>query len=125
MKEEEYEQLNMGFEKLESQTEVVMTANRLDLKEALLKRAVGYVSEEQVDEYALDALGGKLKLIKRKVIHKEVPPDVMAAKVLMDVYNIDAIRRMSDEELEQEKNRLLILLKQEEEIKGGENVDRE
>ena len=116
MKEEKYEQIGMGFEKeqLHTQIEVTEQINKLDLKDALLRRAVGYVCKERADEYAVDILTGNLRLIRRKITHKEVPPDVAAAKMLVDVFNQNAIRSMSDEELECEKMRLFELLKQQE-----------
>lgn len=130
MEKEKYKQLNMEIEKMdiemgevELQNEATVT-NSPNLREALLKRAVGYVTEERIDEFAMDLLTSNLKLIKRRVVQREVPPDVAAAKLLMEVYNADLIEQMSDDELEQEKQRLLKLLKQEE-IKEDDNADKE
>lgn len=54
----------------------------MDLKELLMKRAVGFDVEEVVEEYSEDE-NGKLKLNKRKVTKKFVPPDSIALKFLL------------------------------------------
>lgn len=71
---------------------------------ALKKRALGCKVVESVEEYGL--VDGNLSLIKQKVMKKDVPPDVTALKILMDLKD-DEILNMSDEELEAEKQRLL------------------
>ncbi len=50
-------------------------------------------------------------MVKRKVISKNVPPDVSAVKLLVELTGEDDIKNLSDEELEREKTRLLVLLK--------------
>ena len=82
------------------------------VKEALLRRATGYDATETVDEYA--DCEGEIKLVKRKVSTKNVPPDVTAAKILMEEEK-DDLPAMTDEQLENEKRRLLASL---EKIKG-------
>ncbi len=52
---------------------------------------------------------GEYKLVKRKVTTREIPPDIKAVKLLLDGGNYEAF---SDEELEEEKQRLLKLLKE-------------
>ena len=52
---------------------------------------------------------GEDKLVKRKVTTREIPPDIKAVKLLLDGGNDEAF---SDEELEEEKQRLLKLLKE-------------
>ena len=76
------------------------------LKTALKKRALGYNSTEVTEEYVEDGEGG-VKLVKRKVVKKNVPPDVSAAKLLIEIEGVDDITKLSDEELEEEKQRLL------------------
>lgn len=49
-------------------------------------------------------------LLKRKVTKKSVPPDIQAAKILMGEQ--PSLREMSDEQLAQEKERLLRMLKE-------------
>lgn len=76
---------------------------------ALKKRALGCKVTESVEEYGL--VDGNLSLIKQKVTKKDVPPDVTAMKILMDMKAEEEPDEMNDEELEREKQRLLRLLK--------------
>jgi hypothetical protein len=82
------------------------------LKKALMKKALGYDTEEIVEEYVGEDEG--VKLLKRKVTKKNYPPDVSAIKLLM-VEEQTPLEQMTDVELEQEKNRLLKILKATEE----------
>lgn len=85
-----------------------------DVKKALKKRAYGYDSTEVTEEYAEND-DGSVRLIKRKVVSKNVPPDVSAVKLLLDIEGESGgISSMTDEELEKEKQRLLKLLKEKE-----------
>ena len=79
-----------------------------DLLCAVRKKAVGYTAEECVEEYGVSE--GQLTLCKRKITVKEVPPDLSAVKMLMDLDEANPYENMSEEELENEKNRLLQLL---------------
>jgi hypothetical protein len=79
---------------------------------AVRKKAVGYTVEECVEEYGVSE--GQLTLCKRKITVKEVPPDLSAVKMLMDLDEANPYENMSEEELENEKNRLLQLLKEKE-----------
>ena len=81
-----------------------------DLKEVLIKKALGYNVQEVVEEYSSDG-DGEVKLSKKKVTTKYVPPDMTALKILLDENQKD-VTQMTDEELYQEKVRLLYLLKQ-------------
>ncbi|MBO6263429.1 MAG: hypothetical protein IJ706_01890 [Clostridia bacterium] len=87
-----------------------------DIEKALIKKAVGYDAEEVVEEFADDE--GDLRLLKRKVTTKNFPPDVSAAKLLLDIGGSKSVEEMTDEELEEQKNRLLKLL---EEIESNAN----
>ena len=87
-----------------------------DIEKALIKKAVGYDAEEVVEEFADDE--GDLRLLKRKVTTKNFPPDVSAAKLLLDIGGSTSVEEMTDEELEEQKNRLLKLL---EEIESNAN----
>ncbi len=60
-----------------------------------------------MEEYVLT--DGEYKLVKRKVTTREIPPDIKAVKLLLDGGNDE---NFSDEELEEEKQRLLKLLKE-------------
>ena len=78
------------------------------LKKALIKCAVGFDTSEVVEEYAVD--GDGLKLVKRKVTKRDVPPDIKAVKMLLDG-EADA-KEMSDEELEERRKKLIEMLKE-------------
>jgi hypothetical protein len=78
-----------------------------ELHSALVKKAFGYNVKEVVEEYVSDE-SGDVKLTKKKVTKKNVPPDITALKLLMDTST--KLNEMSDEELEMEKIRLLKLL---------------
>lgn len=88
--------------------------NQSDIEDALLKRALGYDVTEVVEEYSQSE--DDLKMTKRKVTSKNVPPDISAAKLLLEIYGrVDKdISALTDEELEAEKERLLKLLKESE-----------
>ena len=93
------------------------------LKKALLKKALGYDANEEVFEYVFDE-DGQQKLSKKKVTKKHYAPDITAVKMIFDrFYSDDAneIYAMSDEELQEEKKRLLKILMEEEE-NGNDKV---
>ena len=79
------------------------------IEKALIKKALGYDSTEVVEEYVTGE-EGEIKLTKKKVTKKNVPPDITAIKMLMELEDVP-IEEMTDEELEREKARLLKLLK--------------
>ena len=84
------------------------------IKEALLRKALGYEVKESAEEYSLDQEGHEI-LIKKKVSNKYYPPDITALKLLVEKFypdlNLD-ISMMSDEELLKEKEKILQLLKE-------------
>ena len=80
-----------------------------DLTSALTKKALGYDYKEVVEEY-VSGDDGEVKLTKKKVTKKNVPPDITAIKMLLEK-QVD-IPSMSDEELEKERVRLIKLLEQ-------------
>ncbi len=82
--------------------------NRESVKDALLKCAVGLSASEVVEEYCID--GDELKLVKRKVTKRDVPPDIKAVKMLMEEDGADCA---TDEELIAERRKLLEILKEE------------
>ena len=53
-----------------------------EIHDALLRRALGFDCEETVDEYGFSE--GEEVLVKRKVTKKYVPPDISAAKLLLE-----------------------------------------
>ncbi|MDE7464529.1 MAG: hypothetical protein K2M48_05825 [Clostridiales bacterium] len=73
-----------------------------DIMDAVKKRAQGYSAVETVEEYAV--VDGSLELVKKRVTTKDVPPDMVAAKILLDG---DDACSLTDEQLEKEKARLL------------------
>ena len=77
-----------------------------NIKEALLKCATGTSTSEVVEEFA--AVDGELKLVKKKITKRDIPPDIKAVKMLLDGNE----ETLSDEELEAEKNKLLNMLKE-------------
>ena len=80
-----------------------------EIKEAIMKVALGYSLEEVTEEYGVE--DGQLKLVKRKETKKDVPPDLKAVKLLLEDKDYSVL---SDEELEAEKQKLLKKLKEEE-----------
>ncbi|HHW89397.1 MAG TPA: hypothetical protein GX745_00630 [Clostridiales bacterium] len=82
----------------------------------LKKKAQGYKVDEVVEEYVNDDQDG-LKLIKRKVTQKYIPPDLSAAKLLLDLE--PNISDMTDQEIMEEIKRLKAQIQ--EELKNGNN----
>ena len=80
------------------------------LGNALLKVALGYQIAEVTEEYA--EVNGELKLTKRKKTKKDVPPDLKAVQMLLAVEGGEGYSGWSDEALQEEKERLLGLLKE-------------
>lgn len=70
-----------------------------------MKCATGLCASETVEEFAVE--DGELKLVKKKVTRREIPPDIKAVKMLLE-----SDGEPSDEELEAEKKKLLDLLKE-------------
>ncbi len=87
-----------------------MATDNNDVKDALYKRAIGYEAKEITEEYVGDDEGG-VRMVKKKVVSKNVPPDVSAVKLLVELDGEQDLKTLSDEELEKEKIRLLELLK--------------
>ena len=83
--------------------------NKELLTKILLKKAKGYSFKEKTDEYVV--VEGKKQLVKSKVVTKRVQPDVNAIKALITLTddNID-VTKMTDEQLQVEKLRLIRLL---------------
>ena len=83
------------------------------IKKALLKKALGYSADEVVCEYVLDD-DGQEKLCKKKVTRKHFAPDISAVKLLLEQHSDEDFdpSKMSDQELLNERERLLNLLKE-------------
>ena len=90
------------------------------IQQALLKKALGYDCDEVVEEYSKNE-DGELVLIKKKVTKKHISPDIPAAKMLLcDLSETkNNYENMTDEELQNEKKRLISLLR-----KGEENANK-
>lgn len=80
-----------------------------DIESALVKKALGYDATETVEEYS-ETSDGEVKLTKKKVTVKNVPPDMSALKYLLEERQ-KQVGDMTDEQLKEEKIRLLNLLK--------------
>ena len=80
------------------------------VRKALVRRALGYETDEVVEEYGFNE--GEAVLLKRKVTKKSVPPDIQAAKMLLVAE--EPLEQLSDEKLEEERQRLLRELMEEE-----------
>lgn len=82
--------------------------NRDDsVKNALKKCAVGFDTSEVVEEFAVE--DGELKLVKKKVTKRDIPPDIKAVKMLLEGESCESL---SDEQLIEEKNKLMQMLKE-------------
>ena len=83
------------------------------IKDALLKKALGYTSTETIEEYCNTDEG--MVLQKKKVTSKDIPPDIASLKALteLDGEMKNEINSMTDEELEKEKQRIIKLLNKE------------
>lgn len=79
------------------------------LKETLIKKATGYKVKESVYEYGMNE--DEIKLVKKKVSTKYYPPDLTAINILLNEKQTD-LKNLTNEELEEEKNRLLKLIKE-------------
>lgn len=82
---------------------------KTDVEKALAKRAMGYDVQEVIEEFAAEEEGGE-RLVRKKVTTKNVPPDVAAAKLLLEISEGTDLSALSDGQLEEEKNRLLKIL---------------
>jgi hypothetical protein len=83
------------------------------LKKTLIKKATGFKVEEAVYEYGMQE--DEVKLLKKKVSTKYFPPDLSAINILLNEKESN-YKELTDEELEQEKLKILNLLK---EIESG------
>lgn len=78
------------------------------VKQALKRCAVGFETGEVVEEFTVE--NGELKLVKKKVTRRDIPPDIKAVKMLLDG---ESVCGLSDAELERERERLIQILKEE------------
>lgn len=85
-----------------------------DINSALLKKALGFDAKEIVEEYASDG-DGEIRLSKKKITIKCVPPDVAALKMILE--RETPLSGYTDEELEEEKRRLIEVIRKSEKNK--------
>ena len=85
---------------------------------ALKSLAVGFQIKETTEEFVADE-NGEMKLTKRKVNEKNVPPntDILKMLYMANKEEVAKYQDMTDEELEIERLRLLKELQQEENSK--------
>ena len=99
-----------------------MTTNKL-LTKVLTKKAKGYTVKETTDEYVV--ADGILTLNKRKIVTKNVAPDISAVKALIELNGTqENVENLTDEQLQAEKVRLLNVLKLCEDV-VDENINKE
>lgn len=85
------------------------TKSKKDFEQVLIKKALGYDATEVIEEYSAGE-EGEIKLIKKKITKKNVPPDLSALKILLESQNL-SVTQMTDEELLLEREKLLNELK--------------
>lgn len=85
-------------------------SEKVKLKKALLDKALGYTAQEVVEEYGYS--GDDFVLTKRKTSTKSYPPDLSALQMLLCEQDENDLIKLSDKELEEEKIRLIKLLKE-------------
>ena len=83
------------------------------IKQALLQKALGYTAQETIEEYACENETGHLILCKKKITTKQFPPDLDAVQKLLELSenNTLDLSKMTDFELEAEKQKLIELIK--------------
>ncbi len=94
---------------------IIKTDENDKLTKTLLKKAMGYSVDEIVEEYVNDE--NELKLVKKKITKKHIPPDINAAKALLEKnneMNLEKIKSLSNEELQKLREKVLASI-----AKGG------
>ena len=84
---------------------------------AIRKRALGYEASETVCEYDADG-----SILKRKVSVKDVPPDMTAIKLLLELSGVET--EPDEDELEAERQKVLELIGEYYKNNGGNNGTR-
>lgn len=88
------------------------------LAKSLLKKAMGYTVNEVVEEYVQEE--DEMKLVKKKITTKHIPPDINAARALLErcFTEDDDLQNLTDEELEAMRAELIGKL-----TKGGQKCE--
>lgn len=81
--------------------------NRENVKDALTKCAVGLSASEVTEEFTVE--DGELKLVKKKVTRRDIPPDLKAVKLLLESGGVSP---ETDAALAAERENLLKMLKE-------------
>jgi hypothetical protein len=76
------------------------------LRQALIKKATGYDTDEVITEYVFT--DDEERIVKKKVTTKSIPPDITAIKMLLST--TEDYNDLSDEQLVAERDRLIGLL---------------
>ena len=98
------------------------------LKKALFRKALGYSVKEETVEFSRDDSGDEI-VSKRKISKKHIPPDISALKMLIEHFFTEQfkdVEEMTDEELQEEREKIIQLLKEEEKnaLKNGDNEEQ-
>ena len=80
-----------------------MKGKEEQLNKVLMQVAKGCCTTEVTEEYA--EVDGEMRLTKRKETRREIPPDLKAVQMLLGKGADE--KEMSDEQLEEERQRLL------------------
>lgn len=80
---------------------------------AIKQCVTGITLQEITSEYVLDDETGKMKMVKQKKVEKNIPPNTDIIKLLyQNTEDKTNFEKLTDEELEQTKQRLLKQLKE-------------
>jgi len=91
--------------------EIMDEKNQKKIKKALLEKALGYTTQEVVEEYGIS--GEEFVLQKRKTSTKSYPPDLSALQMLLEGQEENnKYYQYTNDELEKEKLRLIKMLKE-------------
>jgi len=91
------------------------------VKDALLKKALGYKVSEISEEYSI--VDEKLVLVKRKVNTKQFPPDLDAIELMLGKEEYESeFENLSDVELLEEKQKVIEMLEKIKEKNINESV---
>lgn len=93
---------------MKKQTKQVLANKTIgdNLEEVLYQKAMGYSVKETTEEFAM--VEDELKLTKKKVNVKYYAPDLNALELMLNKkYSQQDVTKLSDEELEQEKQKLI------------------
>ena len=85
----------------------VLRDQSLNEKEKLIELVKHYNVKEVIEEYT--EVDGDMRLLRQKVIIKNVPPDITAVKMITN--NTKEANKLRDDEFEEEKQKLLKILK--------------